>query len=144
VLHAVRLWCKEAAGRDVVFHVDNQALVTSLNSGRCHHRSTQTIIRTIYPVAIEVGAAEDRGFSFHATWLSSEENARADTLSRHPSGSAIWEPSHSILPTTDDYDDDASAEGDEPVGFDPSHPPIAQLTYLAPPDLVSRQRRPVR
>jgi hypothetical protein len=135
VLHAVETWQDtHLAGKAVVFHVDNQALVASINSGRCRHRSTQAVIRRIYTLAIEIGPpAESRGFTFTSEWLCSEDNARADVLSRHPPGNP------SARATAHDNIDAASSQsgeegaaglaaedddGDHPVPFDPSDPSV--------------------
>lgn len=76
VLRCADLWCTRMARRLVIFHVDNQALVAALDRGSCRHRPTQALIRRLYTLATW------NSFSFRAVWLSSEENARADKLSR--------------------------------------------------------------
>lgn len=76
VLRCVELWARKMLRRQVVFHVDNQALVAALNKGSCDHRPTQALIRKVYTWAAW------NSFAIRAVWLSSEENARADRLSR--------------------------------------------------------------
>jgi hypothetical protein len=79
VLRCVQLWAEKMRRHLVVFHVDNQALVAALNSGSCRHRPAQAIVRRIYTLAAW------ESFSFRAVWLSSEDNLRADRLSRFKS-----------------------------------------------------------
>jgi hypothetical protein len=76
VLRCVDRWHEQMARHKVIFHIDNQALVAALNKGSCAQRPTQAIIRRIYSLAAW------NSFACQAEWLSSEENARADKLSR--------------------------------------------------------------
>lgn len=76
VLRCTELWKERMHRKQVVFHVDNQALVAAINHGSCKHRPTQALIRRVYTLSAW------HSFSIRAVWLSSEENARADRLSR--------------------------------------------------------------
>lgn len=76
VLRSVQLWKHRMHRKLVIFHVDNQALVTALNKGSCRQRTSQAIVREVYALATW------HSFSLRAVWLSSESNKRADDLSR--------------------------------------------------------------
>jgi hypothetical protein len=76
VLRCVQIWKPRMHRKMVVFHVDNQALVSALNRGSCQQRTTQAVVREIYTLATW------HSFSLRAVWLSSGDNKRADDLSR--------------------------------------------------------------
>ncbi|KAJ9092925.1 hypothetical protein QFC21_006637 [Naganishia friedmannii] len=76
VLRSVEIWSARMQRHQVIFHIDNQALVASLNKGGCTQRPAQAIVRRIYPLAAW------SSFRFRAEWISSAENSRADALSR--------------------------------------------------------------
>jgi hypothetical protein len=91
VLRCVQLWKHKMHRKLVVFHVDNQALVSALHRGVCKQRTSQAVVREVYTLATW------HSFSLRAVWLSSGDNKRADDLSR-------FKHVHPSLPTQTSYD----------------------------------------
>jgi hypothetical protein len=103
VLRCTELWADRMHRHQVVFNVDNQALVSALNKGSCAHRPTQALIRKVYTLAAW------NSFSFRAVWLSSEDNARADRLSRFKS----YQPLDAHDDNSPDANFDPDIDGDD-------------------------------
>lgn len=115
VMRCVERWTDRMHRHLVVLNVDNQALVAALNKGSCAHRPTQALIRKVYTLAAW------NSFSIRAVWLSSEENARADRLSRFKSQQPL--DAHDDLPTDAHFDPDLDVDyGDDDTDPDtPEH-----------------------
>lgn len=77
VLHAVDSWSEtHLRGCELLCHIDNQALVAALKSGRCRSPNAQALVRRIFTVL----AAAD--CDLVPSWLPSANNKLADALSR--------------------------------------------------------------
>lgn len=114
VLRCVQLWKGKMHRKLIIFHVDNQALVSALNRGSCKQNTSQAVIRQIYTLATW------HSFSLRAVWLSSKENKRADDLSRfvHAQPSAAVQSSYDYVhfdpDLGGDWDIDDDIIGDVP------------------------------
>lgn len=143
VVTALRKWSSVVAGGQVHLKVDNQALAFALRSGRCRERSTMSLIRDIFTIALQFH------FSFSVAWVDTKQNCVADALSRFdlpflktnfPSVAAILPPTNhppvpqptdttTSLDTLPDDDDD-----DETPATPPLTATILPLPLLLPWD----------
>jgi len=76
IFFAVSLWADEWIGCRVILMCDNSAVVDAINK-----KSMRGITITILQFILLIAAIRD--IELHSEWLSSEDNAIADALSRH-------------------------------------------------------------
>ncbi|KAJ3534181.1 hypothetical protein NMY22_g7033 [Coprinellus aureogranulatus] len=76
VLHAVLRWGNELRRKHVIFHVDNEAIVSAINKLSIDSVPTMKILKSLISLACRLD------FSFSSLWLSSSDNAIADAASR--------------------------------------------------------------
>lgn len=76
LLTAFRTWAEDLKDHEVVCKVDNAALAACLRSGSCDHRATQTLLRHLFALAMELHV------TLISDWVPSAVNDVADALSR--------------------------------------------------------------
>ncbi|CAK5284821.1 unnamed protein product [Mycena citricolor] len=76
VVHAVLCWGKDFRGAHVIFHIDNEAVHTTLNNFSIRSTPMMDLFRRFLALACRLD------FSFSSVWLSSKENSIADAASR--------------------------------------------------------------
>jgi len=76
VLQAVLRWGHLWKGHDVVFHINNSAIVSALASGTFWNAQVMNMLRMIIMLAVWLG------FTYSSIWLTSDDNLLADTASQ--------------------------------------------------------------
>ena len=76
VLHALLCWGPDLSGKHVIFHVDNQAVVQALLNLSNRSTPVAELLRRFLNLTCHLD------LSFSAIWLSSSQNALADSASR--------------------------------------------------------------
>lgn len=76
ILHAILCWGHTWSGQHIVFHCDNQDVVSWLTKGTGRSKHAMPILRIVIMIAVCLK------FSFSCVWLPSAENAIADAASR--------------------------------------------------------------
>lgn len=75
IVQSILCWGNEWSGLHIVFHCNNQAVVDWLSSGTCHSVFSMPLVQLVTVFATYLC------FSFSCVWVSSLNNALADTAS---------------------------------------------------------------
>ncbi len=76
VVKCIKTFARRLANRRIVLHVDNQVACHSINNGTCKCPDMMELIRSMYYVLAQYG------IECRAMYIPSEQNTRADALSR--------------------------------------------------------------
>jgi len=76
VLQAVLRWGHLWKGHEVIFHVDNSAIVSALALGSFQNAQVMNMLRMIVKLAVQLC------FSYSSIWLTSDDNSLADIASQ--------------------------------------------------------------